>query len=126
MERQHADQLLSSISAAIEKKNLKFIFRIIINLILYEHGSGTDLYDEGFELVEFRSFQDGSKGHNGGVSVAPVGVFDVVFDEGQDVRNHVILTAGGQQHQTHASSLTRVPVVVVVVLVLHKSGSQVI
>lgn len=85
----------------------------------------TDLYDEGFELVEFRSFQDGSKGHNGGVSVAPVGVFDVVFDEGQNVRNHIILTAGGQQHQTHTCCLTGVPVIVIIVLVLRESGSKV-
>lgn len=85
----------------------------------------TDLYDEGFELVEFGSFQDGSEGHDGGVSVAPVVMFDVFFDEGQNVRNHVVLTAGGQQHQTHTCSLTGVPVVIVVVLVLHKSKEKV-
>lgn len=84
----------------------------------------TDLYNEGFELVEFRSFQDGSEGHDGGVSVAPVEVFDVFFDEGQNVRNHVVLAAGGQQHQTHACCLTGVPVIIVVVLVLRKSGSK--
>lgn len=85
----------------------------------------THLYDEGFELVEFRSFQDGSEGHDGRVSVAPVGMFDVFFDEGQNVRNHVVLTAGGQQHQTHTCRLTGVPVVIVVILVLHKSEEKV-
>ncbi len=81
----------------------------------------TDLYDERFELVEFWSFQDGAKRHDGGVSVAPVGMFDVFFDERQNVRNHVVLTAGGQQHQTHTCCLTGVPVIVVIVFVLQKS-----
>lgn len=85
-----------------------------------EEEDGLDLYGQRFELVQFRSLQDGSEGHDGGVSVPPVGAFDVFFDEGQDVRNHVVLAAGGQQHQTHPCRLTGVPVVVVVVLVLKR------
>ena len=80
--------------------------------------SGVYLDDEGLELVEFGALQDGAEGHDGGVAVAPVGVLDVLLDEGQHVGHHVILATGGQQHQAHARRLARVPVVIVVILVL--------
>lgn len=85
----------------------------------------SDLYNERFEQVQFGSLQDGAEGHDGGVAVPPVWMFYVLLDEGQDVRNHVVLTAGGQQHQTHPRRLAGVPVIIVVVLVLHTPGSKV-
>lgn len=85
----------------------------------------THLEDERFELAHLRSFQDGAKGHDGGVPASPVRVFDVFLDEGQDVRQDIVLAAGGQQHQAHAGRLAGVPVVVVVVLVLQQEPSHV-
>lgn len=85
----------------------------------------SDLHHQGFELVQLGPLQDGAKGHDGGIPVAPVGVLDMLLDEGQHVRHHVVLAAGGQQHQTHARCLARVPVVVIVVLVLQRPRSVV-
>lgn len=82
------------------------------------------LYDKGFELVEFGPLQDGAEGHDRGIPVAPVGVFDVLFDEGQDVRDDVILAAGRQQHQTHAGCLAWVPVIIVVIFILKEGGAK--
>ena len=83
------------------------------------------LVDERFELVELGAFQDGAEGHDRGVPAAPVGVLDVLLDEGQDVGQHVVLAAGGQQHQAHAGRLAGVPLVVVVVLVLQQAAAEV-
>lgn len=83
-------------------------------------GEVSHLDDEGFELAELGPLQDGAEGHDGGVAVAPVGVLDVLLDEGQHVRHHVVLATRGQQHQAHARRLARVPVVIVVVLVLRR------
>lgn len=80
------------------------------------------LDDERLELVEFGALEDGAEGHDGGVAVAPVGMLDVLLDEGQHVRNHVVLAAGGQQHQAHARRLARVPVIIIVILVLKWSN----
>lgn len=85
----------------------------------------SDLYDERFEQVQFGSLQDGAEGHDGGVAVTPVGMFDVLLDEGQDVRDHVVFTAGGQQHQTHPRRLAGIPVIIIVVLVLRTPGPKV-
>ncbi len=50
----------------------------------------------------------------------PVGVLDVILDEGEDVGDDIVLAAGGEQHHAHARSLVRVPVVLVVKLLLHQ------
>lgn len=85
---------------------------------------GPYLDDNGLEVVELWPLEDGAERHDAGVPVAPVGVFDVLFDERQDVRNHVILAAGGQQHQAHAGGFTGVPVVIIVVLILRTGQGQ--
>ncbi|MEQ2273519.1 hypothetical protein XENORESO_005226, partial [Xenotaenia resolanae] len=77
-------------------------------------------------LVQVGPFQNGAKRHDGGVSVPPIWVFDVLLDEGQNVGNHIVFATGGQQHQTHACSLAGVPVIVVVVLGLGQDGDQVL
>ena len=59
-----------------------------------------------------------TKRHHSGVPVSPVGVGDVVLDEGQDVRHDVVLAARRHQHQTDARRLARVPLVIVVILLL--------
>jgi hypothetical protein len=66
-----------------------------------------------------------TKGHDSCVPVPPVPMLNVVLDKGQDVRHHVILATRGHQHQAHASSFARVPLVIVIILFLqHKMSTM--
>lgn len=51
-------------------------------------------------------------------------MFDVFLDKGQDVWDDIVLAARGQQHETHTRSLTRVPVIIIVVLILQENTSN--
>lgn len=69
------------------------------------------------QILEYIIYQL-TKSHDGCIPVVPAGVVDVGIDEGEDVRDDVVLNARSEQHDTHACRLARVPLVVVIRLLL--------
>lgn len=76
--------------------------------------------DKGLELIRLWSFQNASKCHDSSISVSPVWILYVFFDEGQNMWDDVIFTTGSKEHEADSSSFTRVPVIVVIILILKR------
>lgn len=82
------------------------------------------LNDKGFELVGLWSFQNTSKGHDCSISISPVYVLYVFFNEWQNMRDNVIFTTGGQEHEADSSSFAGIPVIVIIILILKESENS--
>ena len=78
----------------------------------------------GMKQQEIKWYRCSTKCHDGCISELPFHVLEVLVNEGEDPGHDVVLAASGHEGETDSSRLTRVPIILVIILLLHISISS--